>query len=77
MPRSLPSLKPVQVVRALKRRGFYELRQKGSHLVLYNQLTKQRVVIPMHKGKDIKKPLLRKIIEQEAKMTIKEFLELL
>lgn len=77
MPSRLPSLKPVQVVRALKRCGFVELRQKGSHLILYNQATRKRVVIPMHKGKDIKKPLLRKIIEQEAKMTIKEFLELL
>ena len=77
MPRSLPSLKSVQVVRALKHCGFVELRQKGSHLVLYNQATSRRVVVPIHKGKDIKKPLLRKIIEQEAKMTIKEFLELL
>lgn len=77
MPRTLPSLKPQQVVRALKQSGFIELRQKGSHLVLYNQATSRRVVIPMHKGKDIKKPLLRKIIEQEAKMSIKEFLELL
>jgi len=77
MAATLPSLKPQQVVRALKRSGFVELRQKGSHLVLYKQVTKQRVVIPMHKGKDIKKPLLRKIIQQEAKMTVKEFLELL
>jgi len=29
------------------------------------------------KGKDIKKPLLRKIIELEAKMSVKEFLKLL
>ncbi len=77
MPRTLPSLKSTQVVRALKRCGFVELRQKGSHLILYNQATNRRVTIPMHKGKDIKKPLLRKIIEQEAKMSIKEFLELL
>ena len=40
-------------------------------------MTKQRVTIPMHKGKDIKKPLLRKIIELEAKMSVKEFLKLL
>lgn len=74
---ALPSLKSQQVVRALKRCGFLELRQKGSHLLLYNPTTKQRVVIPVHKGKDIKKPLLRKIIKEEAKTSIKEFLELL
>lgn len=79
MPRTLPSLKSQQVVRALKHCDFVELRQKSSHLVLYNQATTRRVVVPMHKGKDkdIKKLLLCKIIEQEAKMTIKEFLELL
>lgn len=31
----------------------------------------------MHKGKDIKKPLLRKIIKIEAQMTVEEFLKLL
>ena len=77
MPGTLPSLKAQQVVRALKRAGFVEHRQKGSHLIMYNQMTKQRVTIPMHKGKDIKKPLLRKIIELEAKMSVKEFLKLL
>ncbi len=77
MPDALPSLKARQVVRALKRAGFVERRQKGSHLILYNQATKQRVTIPMHRGKDIKKPLLRKIIENEAKMKVEEFLKLL
>ncbi|MGH7195962.1 MAG: type II toxin-antitoxin system HicA family toxin [Candidatus Saccharimonadales bacterium] len=75
--KSLPSLNPNQVVKVLKRCGYVELRQKGSHLILYNQQTKSRVTIPMHKGKDIKKPLLKKIIEQEAAMTIDEFLDLL
>ena len=63
---SLPSLTPEKVIRALKKCGFVELRQKGSHLILFNEHTKKRVVVPMHKGKDIKKPLLRKIIELEA-----------
>jgi predicted RNA binding protein YcfA (HicA-like mRNA interferase family) len=74
---SLPSLPPEKVVRALKKCGFIELRQKGSHLVLLNEQTNKRVVVPMHKGKDIKKPLLRKIIELEAQLTIDEFLKFL
>jgi predicted RNA binding protein YcfA (HicA-like mRNA interferase family) len=73
----LPSLSPQKVVRVLKKCGFVELRQKGSHLILYNEATKHRVTIPMHKGKDIKKQLLRKIIEQEAELTINEFVALL
>lgn len=60
----------------LKRAGFEEVRQKGSHLVLVNIETGKRVTIPMHKGKDIKKPLLRKIIELEAQMSVEQFLRL-
>jgi predicted RNA binding protein YcfA (HicA-like mRNA interferase family) len=74
---SLPSLSPEKVVRTLKKCGFVELRQKGSHLILFNEQTEKRVVVPMHKGKDIKKPLLRKIIELEAHLSIDEFLKFL
>jgi predicted RNA binding protein YcfA (HicA-like mRNA interferase family) len=77
MPDSLPSLSAAKVVRAMKRAGFVELRQKGSHLILFNGETKSHVTIPMHKGKDIKKSLLKKIIELEAHMTVEEFLKLL
>ena len=74
---NLPSLSPVKVVKALKKAGFVEVRQKGSHLILFNDTTGRRVTIPMHRGKDIKKPLLQKIIELEALMPIKDFLKLL
>jgi predicted RNA binding protein YcfA (HicA-like mRNA interferase family) len=77
MPSKLPSLSSQQVVKALKRVGFVEVRQKGSHLILFNDSTMSRVTIPMHKGKDIKKPLLRKIIEKEAQLSVDEFLSLL
>jgi predicted RNA binding protein YcfA (HicA-like mRNA interferase family) len=74
---SLPSVSAEKVVKALKKCGFVELRQKGSHLVLFNESTNKRVVVPMHKGKDIKKGLLRKIVELEAHLTVDEFLKLL
>jgi predicted RNA binding protein YcfA (HicA-like mRNA interferase family) len=77
MPSSLPSLSSAKVVKALKRAGYVEVRQKGSHLILFNDTTNSRVTIPMHKGKDIKKPLLRKIIELEALMSVEDFLKLL
>ena len=77
MASNLPSLSPVKVVKALKKAGFVEVRQKGSHLILFNDTTGRRVTIPMHIGKDIKKPLLRKIIELEASMPIEEFLKFL
>ena len=77
MASNLPSLSPVKVVKALKKAGFVKVRQKGSHLILFNDSSGRRVTIPMHEGKDIKKPLLRKIIEVEALMSLEDFLKLL
>ena len=56
--------------------GFYEDRQKGSHLILVHLETKRRTVVLMHRGRTIKKPLLMVIIN-DAGLTIAEFLELL
>ena len=69
----LPPLKPRQVVRALEKAGFYQVRQRGSHL----QLKKGNllVTIPMHAG-DLNPGTLRSIIRQ-AQMTMDEFLALL
>jgi len=72
----VPSLTSKQVIRALKQAGFVEDRQKGSHLVLYNDVTNARTVVPVHGGKTIKRSLLFAIIS-DAKLTPKEFLELL
>jgi predicted RNA binding protein YcfA (HicA-like mRNA interferase family) len=72
----LPSLNARKVVRALKRAGFVEDRQKGSHLVLIHPESKVRTVVPIHAGRTIKSPLLRSII-REASLTVAEFVELL
>jgi predicted RNA binding protein YcfA (HicA-like mRNA interferase family) len=73
----IPSLKARDVIRALKTLGFYEDHQKGGHLVLRHRMTRRRTVIPIHGGKDIKKPLLKKIIEEDAGSTVEEFLRVL
>jgi len=44
----LPSLKPREIIKILKKNGFVELRQIGSHLHLYNCELKLRVTVPMH-----------------------------
>ena len=72
----VPSLTSKQVIRALKQAGFIEDRQKGSHLVLYNDVTNARTVVPIHGGKTIKRALLFAIIS-DAKLTPNEFLKLL
>jgi len=40
--KNLPSLSARQVIKALKELGFYEERQKGSHLVLFNPTSKKK-----------------------------------
>lgn len=73
--RKLPALTARDVIRALKRAGFIENRQKGSHLILIHPETKKRTVVPVHQGKTINKPLLVAIIH-DAGITIKDFLAL-
>lgn len=72
----IPSLTARKIIQALKKAGFVEDRQKGSHLILINPKTKARVVIPVHSGKTIKKPLVRAIID-DAKLSAEEFIKLL
>jgi predicted RNA binding protein YcfA (HicA-like mRNA interferase family) len=57
---SLPVLKPREVVRLLKRLGFVEVRQRGSHKQFRHQVGRTTTV-PFHRGKDISPILLRKI----------------
>lgn len=65
-----------KVVRALKRAGFVEDRQRGSHLIMVHPETKARTVVPIHPGRTIKEPLLRAII-RDARLTIDGFLGLI
>jgi predicted RNA binding protein YcfA (HicA-like mRNA interferase family) len=44
---TFPSLTARQVVGALKRAGFVEDRQRGSHLILIHPETKSRTVVPV------------------------------
>jgi predicted RNA binding protein YcfA (HicA-like mRNA interferase family) len=69
----LPSLTPRKVVRALKRAGFVEDRQRGSHLILVHTETKTRTVVPVHPGRTIKEPLLRAIV-RDANLSIDQFI---
>lgn len=72
----LPSLTARKVVRALKRAGFVEDRQRGSHLIMFHPQSKARTVVPVHPGQSIKEPLLRGII-RDANLSVDQFIELL
>ena len=59
----LPSYKPREIVKILKKQGFVELRQIGSHLHLFHPTLKLRVTVPMH-NKDLKRKTLASIFRQ-------------
>ncbi|HCM37887.1 MAG: YcfA family protein [Candidatus Gottesmanbacteria bacterium GW2011_GWB1_43_11] len=70
----MPAFKAKEVVKILKKLGFEEKRQTGSHLIMYNPQRKHIIPIPIH-AKDLKKGLLKGIIKQ-AESTEEEFLKL-
>ena len=59
----LPVIRPNELVRALKKLGFLERRQKGSHLIMVNEEQNRQIVIPMH-NKPLKKGTLSAILRQ-------------
>jgi predicted RNA binding protein YcfA (HicA-like mRNA interferase family) len=72
----LPSVSGERVVRALKRAGFLELRQHGSHVSLEKRVGERlfRTVVPMHSS--LAKGTLSDILKQSG-LSVEEFLELL
>lgn len=65
--RPIPSEK---VVKILEKLGFEKIRQRGSHVFLKHQ-DGRITVVPVHKGEDLGRGLLRKIIK-DAKLTEEE-----
>jgi len=59
----LPVLKPKELVKILKKNGFEEVRQVGSHLHLLNPDSRLRTTVPMH-NKELKRKTLTSIIRQ-------------
>ena len=70
---NLPTLKSMEVISILKKLGFAEVRQRGSH-IQFRHADGRGTTVPFHKGRDISPVLLRKIA-QDVKLTIEEFLE--
>jgi len=72
----LPSVNARQLIRALKKAGFEEQRQRGSHLHLKRDSDGKRVTVPVHKGRSIPTGTLRAIL-RDADISVEAFLELL
>jgi predicted RNA binding protein YcfA (HicA-like mRNA interferase family) len=68
----VPVLKPREVIRALERLGFVEVRQRGAHRQ-FRHPDGRGTTVPFHSGRDIAPPLLRQIIKDIC-VTLEEFL---
>ncbi len=76
MTEKLPRVDCQDLVRALKRAGFEEERQRGSHLHMRRISDKKRVTVPIHKGRTVPIGTLRAIL-RDADITIDDFRRLL
>ena len=65
-----------RLIRALRRLGFKEIRSRGSHH-RFAHPDGRKTTVPVHKGRDIPRGLLRQIVSIDLKMDMHEFLELL
>ncbi len=57
---AIPVLEPRELVATLNALGFIEVRQRGSHKQ-FRHADGRGTTVPIHKGRDIAPPLLRKI----------------
>ena len=59
----LPLLSAREVIRILRKMGFEEIRQKGSHKY-FRHPDGRTTVVPVHPGRDIGKGLLKRIMNE-------------
>lgn len=69
----LPSLTAREMIKVATKAGFELDRQKGSHAVYLRVSDRRRIVIPIHKGRDLKPGTARALIDDMG-MTVEEFL---
>ena len=53
-----------ELFRLLKKDGWIEIRQKGSHVILEHPVKQEQLTVPYHASKEVKKGLLTAILKQ-------------
>ena len=72
----LPSVTARDLIRIAEKGGFKFDRQRGSHAVYRRSLDLRRLVVPVHKGRDLKPGTLRALIDDMG-LSVEEFREML
>jgi predicted RNA binding protein YcfA (HicA-like mRNA interferase family) len=57
-------MKYSELFRLLKKDGWIEIRQKGSHVIMKHPAKDEQLTVPFHAGKEVKKGLLTAILKQ-------------
>ena len=71
----LPVIKGKDLVAFLETLGFTVIRQRGSHVRLKSD-DGRFTSVPVHRGEDIPKGLLRKIIREDLEMMLGDFVQM-
>jgi predicted RNA binding protein YcfA (HicA-like mRNA interferase family) len=53
-----------ELFRILKTDGWFEVRKKGSHVVMLHPTKSKQLTVPYHAGKEVKNGLLKAILKQ-------------
>lgn len=69
---AVPPLKPQEIATILRRLGFVEVRQRGSHKQ-FRHADGRGTTVPFHAGRDVSPTLVRKIA-QDITIDIADFL---
>ena len=69
----LPRISSKKIIQKLKKVGFVEDHQKGSHLYLKDNTRSKIVVVPIHGSKDVPIGTLYNIVVRQAGLSIEEF----
>ena len=56
-------MKCSELLKILAKDGWIVIRQKGSHLIMGHPIKKNRVVVPYHESKEVKKGTLSQILK--------------
>lgn len=72
----LPVIKDRQLIRVLKRLGFFEHPERGTSHLVFKHPDGRRTTVARHQGKDIPRGTLRAII-RDLNIPMEEFIKLL
>jgi predicted RNA binding protein YcfA (HicA-like mRNA interferase family) len=60
-----------ELFRLLEKDGWFEVRQKGSHVIMQHPTKTDQLTVPNHSGKEVKKGLLIAILKKANIKTTK------